>query len=90
MGNGSAGARNMCRSPCPTAGLLYTFVAGGDEDDIGSLPTAAVGTLSASHRDFSGDILRVEASGTGAAASGAVLVRAASAGQDVFEIKVRN
>ncbi len=68
----------------------YIFVQGGDGDDPGSLPTAAVGVVSASHPDFSGDVLRVEASGTAAAASGAVLVRATSAGQDVFEIQVGN
>ena len=52
------------------------------------LPTAAVGVLSASHTDFSGDVLRVDASGAGAARAGAVLIRASSAGQDVFEVAV--
>lgn len=51
---------------------------------------AAVGVLSASNQDFSGDVLRVDASGAGAASAGAVLMRASAGGQDVFEVKVRS
>lgn len=49
----------------------------------------AVGAISASHQDFSGDVLRLDAGGSKAAAAGAVLLRASAAGQDVFEVKVR-
>lgn len=44
--------------------------------------------LSASHREFGGDVLRIDASGARAAQSGAVLVRASAGGEDVFKIKV--
>ncbi|CAM9167242.1 unnamed protein product [Ectocarpus sp. 12 AP-2014] len=47
----------------------------------------AVGAISASNQDFSGDVLRLDAGGSKAAAAGAVLLRASAAGQDVFEIK---
>lgn len=63
---------------------------GGGENLGAGLPSAAVAVVSASHRDFSGDVLLVDAGGTGTATSGAVLLRATAAGQDVFEIKVRN
>lgn len=61
----------------------------GDRQRGDPSSTAAVGLLSASHTEFSGDVLRVDASGSGAAGAGAVLIRASSAGQDVFEVAVR-
>lgn len=56
----------------------------------GSRPetTAAVGLLSASHREFAGDVLRVDAREPGAVGAGAVLIRATAGGEDVFELKV--
>ncbi|CAM9302579.1 unnamed protein product [Ectocarpus fasciculatus] len=47
----------------------------------------AVGAISASNQEFSGDVLRLDAGGSKAAAAGAVLLRASAAGQDVFEVK---
>lgn len=62
------------------------------EDDwqAGSRPEkiSAVGLLSASHQDFAGDVLRVDAREPGAVKNGAVLIRATVAGEDVFEVKV--
>lgn len=62
--------------------------AGGEPDGTGRLPFAAVGVVSARHREFSGDVLRIDAEGAEAAASGAVLLKATAGGQDVFEVKV--
>lgn len=53
----------------------------GEERLVGSL-------LSASHEEFSGDVLRVDAGGRRAVDSGAVLIRASAGGKDVFELKV--
>lgn len=57
---------------------------GGTEAD----PAIAVGLLSASHPQFSGNVLRVDAGGAGSAEAGAVLIRATAGGEDVFELKV--
>lgn len=62
--------------------------AGGEFDGADVLPSAAVGVVSARHGAFSGDVLRVDAEGAEAAASGAVLLKATAGGQDVFEVKV--
>lgn len=62
--------------------------AGDDLDGTDILPLTGVGVVSARHRAFSGDVLRVDAGGAEAAASGAVLLRATAGGQDVFEVKV--
>lgn len=44
--------------------------------------------LSADHRNFSGDVLRIDAAGSKAVDAGAVLIRASAGGKDVFELKV--
>eukprot|EP00903_Cladosiphon_okamuranus_P017553 g16167.t1 len=64
-----------------------TQLAGGEFDDADVLPSAAVGVVSARHPSFSGDVLRVDAEGAEAAASGAVLLKATAGGQDVFQVK---
>lgn len=76
-------------SPSYSRHGLSLAVNEGGENVGGALPSAAVAVVSASHRDFSGDVLLVDAGGDGAATSGAVLLRATAAGKDVFEVKVR-
>ena len=78
----------MNERTCSFFGRALAEKADGEVDDTGVLSSAAVGVVSARHRAFSGDVLRVDAEGTEAAASGAVLLKATSAGQDVFEVKV--
>lgn len=74
--------------PLPFYARALVEAAGNGIDGTDILPIAGVGVVSARHRAFAGDVLRVDAEGTEAAASGAVLLRATAGGQDVFEVKV--
>lgn len=75
--------------PSDVALFLLFLVARVDPGGEASSSGTTVGVLSATQADFSGDVLRVDASGAGSAVAGAGLLRASAGGRDVFEVKVR-